>query len=217
MSGPKPLSDTLALIQAGIEARRRKRIEAAARPGETFEQTDERLRAEDAAREQEEAQAKAKARAVALAASAERERKEAAAKAALSSVRKPPSGDAQMDFLVPGLYELGGRDNRSLMDVAVYRLSKTNKRAGEIIRYELPDGYIEVKAGPDGMASIWDYDIVVMMTSHLNEAANRWREGKADNPGRTFKPHASDILKFARRGDGSRQVEELEAALDRLK
>ena len=62
MSGPKPLSDTLALIQAGIEARRRKRIEAAARPGETFEQTDERLRAEDAAREQEEAQAKAKAR-----------------------------------------------------------------------------------------------------------------------------------------------------------
>ena len=42
MSGPKPLSDTLALIQAGIEARRRKRIEAEARPGETFEQTDER-------------------------------------------------------------------------------------------------------------------------------------------------------------------------------
>lgn len=212
MSGPKPLGDTLALIQAGIEARRRKRIEAAARPGETFEQTDERLRAEDAAREQEEA------RAAAIAASAERERKEAAAaKAPPSSVRKPPVGDAQMDFLVPGLYELGGRDNRSLMDVAVYRLSKTNKRAGEIIRYELPDGYIEVKAGPDGMASVWDYDIVVMMTSHLTEATNRYREGRGDKPGRKFKPHVSDILKFARRGDGSRQVEELEGALDRLK
>ena len=38
MSGPKSLGDTLALIQAGIEARRRKRIDAAARPGETFEQ-----------------------------------------------------------------------------------------------------------------------------------------------------------------------------------
>ena len=220
-SGPKQIGDalgqSLARLQVNIEARHRKRVEAEARPGETFEQAETRLRAEDAAREQEEAQAQAKARAAALAASAERERKEAAAKAALSSVRKPPSGDAQMDFLVPGLYELGGRDNRSLMDVAVYRLSKTNKRAGEIIRYELPDGYIEVKAGPDGMASIWDYDIVVMMTSHLNEAANRWREGKADKPGRTFKPHASEILKFARRGDGSRQVEELEAALDRLK
>ena len=218
MSGPKPLSDTLALIQAGIEARRRKRIEAAARPGETFEQTDERLRAEDAAREQEEAQAKAKARAAALAASAERERKEAAAaKAPPSSVRKPPSGDEQADFFVPSLYDVGGRDNRSIMDVAVFRLSKRDKRAGEMIRYELPDGFVEVTAGPYGMASVWDYDIVLMMVSHLTEAMNRYREGRGDKPGRTFKPHVSDILKFARRGDGSRQVEELEAALDRLK
>lgn len=218
MSGPKPLGDTLALIQAGIEARRRKRIEAAARPGETFEQTDERLRAEDAAREQEEAQAKAKARAAAIAASAERERKEAAAaKAPPSSVRKPPSGDEQADFFVPSLYEVGGRDNRSIMDVAVFRLSKTDKRAGEVIRYELPDGYVEVKAGPDGMASVWDYDIVLMMVSHLTEAMNRYRDGKADKPGKTFRPHVSDILKFARRGDGSRQVEEVERALDRLK
>ena len=217
MSGPKPLSDTLALIQAGIEARRRKRIEAAAHPGETFEQTETRLRAEDAARDQEEAQAKAKARAAALAASAERERKETAAKAAPSSVRKPPSGDEQADFFVPSLYDVGGRDNRSIMDVAVFRLSKRDKRAGEMIRYKLPDGFVEVTAGPYGMASVWDYDIVLMMVSHLTEAMNRYREGKGDKPGRTFKPHVSDILKFARRGDGSRQVEEVEAALDRLK
>ena len=26
---------------------------------------------------------------------------------------------------------------------------------------------VEVKAGADGMASIWDYDIVLMMISHL--------------------------------------------------
>lgn len=217
-NGPKPLGESLARIQAGIEARHRKRVEAAARPGETFEQAEIRLRAEDAAREQEEAQAQAKARASALAANAERERQEAtAAKAAPSSVRKPPSGDEQADFFVPSLYDVGGRDNRSIMDVAVFRLSKSDKRAGEVIRYELPDGYVEVKAGPDGMASVWDYDIVLMMVSHLNEAANRWREGKADKPGRTFKPHVSDILKFARRGDGSRQVEEVERALDRLK
>ena len=218
-NGPKLLGESLARLQAGIEARHRKRVEAAARPGETFEQAETRLRAEDAAREQEEAQAKAKARAAALAASAERERKEAAAaaKAPPSSVRKPPSGDEQADFFVPSLYDVGGRDNRSIMDVAVFRLSKSDKRAGEVIRYELPDGYVEVKAGPDGMASVWDYDIVLMMVSHLNEAANRWREGKADKPGRTFKPHVSDILKFARRGDGSRQVEEVERALDRLK
>ena len=222
-SGPKQIGDalgqSLARLQVNIEARHRKRVEAEARPGETFEQAETRLRAEDAAREQEEAQAQAKARAKALAASAERERKEAAAaaKAPPSSVRKPPSGDEQADFFVPSLYDVGGRDNRSIMDVAVFRLSKTDKRAGEVIRYELPDGYVEVKAGPDGMASVWDYDIVLMMVSHLTEAMNRYRDGKADKPGKTFRPHVSDILKFARRGDGSRQVEEVERALDRLK
>ncbi|MFZ2391179.1 replication initiator protein A [Rhodoferax sp.] len=218
MSGPKSLGDTLALIQAGIAARRRKRIEAAARPGETYEQTDARLSAEDAAREQEEAQAKAKAQAAAIAASAERDRKQAeAVNKPAPSVRKPPSGDEQADFFVPSLYDLGGRDVRHVMDVAPYRLSKRDKRAGEVIHYDLPDGYVEVKAGSDGMASVWDYDIVLMMVSHLNEAMNRYRDGKGDKPGRTFKPHVSDILKFTRRGDGTRQVKEVESALDRLK
>lgn len=136
---------------------------------------------------------------------------------AFSLVRNAPKGDDQADFFVPGLFDVGGRDNRSIMDVAPFRLSKRDKRAGEIIRHELPDGYVEVKAGPDGMASVWDYDIVLMMISHLTEAMNRWRDGKGEKPSRTFTPHVSDILKFARRGDGSRQVEELEAALDRLK
>ena len=218
MIGPKRLNDTLAQIEAGIEARRRKRIEAAARPGETFEQTEERLRAEDAAREQEEAQAKAKARAAVLATSGEPKPEETPAKKAEpSSVRKPPFGDEQADFFVPSLYDVGGRDNRTVMDVAVFRLSKSNKRAGEMIRYELPDGFVEVTAGHYGMASVWDYDIVLMMASHLTEAMNRYRDGKGEKPGRTFKPHVSDILKFARRGDGSRQVEEVEKALDRLK
>ena len=50
-NGPKPLGESLARIKAGIEARHRKRVEAATRPGETFEQAETRLRAEDAERE----------------------------------------------------------------------------------------------------------------------------------------------------------------------
>jgi plasmid replication initiation protein len=132
------------------------------------------------------------------------------------SMRKPPKGDEQPDFFVHGLYDVDGRDGRGVMDVALFRLSKKEKRAGELMRHELPDGYVEVKAGPDGMASVWDYDIVLMMVSHLTEAMNRHRDGKGDMPGRTFRPHVSDILKFTRRGDGSRQAQEVEAALDRL-
>jgi len=134
-----------------------------------------------------------------------------------SSLRTPPEGDAQPDFFVPALYDVGTKDSRSIMDVAVFRLSKKEKRAGEVIRYELPDGYVEVKAGPDGMASIWDYDIVLMLVSHLAEAMNRYRERRGEKPSRIFRPHVSEILKFCRKGDGGRQADEVEDALDRLK
>lgn len=89
-------------------------------------------------------------------------------------------------IFVPSLYDVGGRDNRSVMDVAVFRLSKKDKRAGELIRYDLPDGYVEVSSGAHGMASVWDYDIVLMMVSHLTEAMNRYREGKEASRGECF-------------------------------
>jgi len=215
--GPRAIGDTLGdsltRLKATIDAKHRKRVEAAARPGETFAQAERRVRAEDAAREQEEAEAKA-----AAIASIKRNAREDTAKAAPSpSMRRPPEGDAQADFFVPVLYDVATKDSRSIMDVAVFRLSKKDKRAGETIRYELTDGYVEVKAGPDGMASVWDYDIVLMAISHLTYAMNRYREGRGDKPSRVFRPHVAEILKFCRRSDGGRQYEEIEAALDRLK
>ena len=132
------------------------------------------------------------------------------------SLRRPPLGDEQPDFFVPTLYDVGTKDSRNIMDVAVFRLSKKDKRAGEVIRYELPDGYVQVSSGATGMASVWDYDIVLMAVSHLTEAMNRYREGKGDKPVRTFRPHVADILKFCRRSDGGRQKDELVDALIRL-
>lgn len=133
-----------------------------------------------------------------------------------SAIRATPKDDAQHDFFVPSLYDVSGRDSRSLMDVAVFRLSKRAKRAGEIIRHELPDGYVEVSAGAYGMASIWDYDIVLMMVSQLTESMNRYRDGKGEKPGRIFQPHVADILKFCRKNNGARQYQEIHSALDRL-
>ena len=206
--GPQQIGDllggslgaSLEKLKAGIDDKQQKRIEAAARPGESKEQVAARLRDEDAR--------------------ADRERNASSSVKSpppSSSIRKPPEGDAQPDFFVPSLYDVGTKDSRSIMDVAVFRLSKKDKRAGGVIRYELSDGYVEVKAGPDGMASVWDYDLVLMMVSHLTEAMNRYREGRGEKPGRTYRPHVSDILKFCRRGDGGRQADEVEGALDRLK
>lgn len=133
-----------------------------------------------------------------------------------SNLRKRPAGDSQADFLAPALYDVSAKDNRSVMDVAVYRLSKRDKRANAVIRYDLPDGYVEVSSGAYGMASVWDYDIVLMAISHMTEAMNRYREGKGEKPPETFRPHVADILKFCRREDGGAQKDAVLGALQRL-
>ena len=178
-----------------IRAKRRQLVEAQAQPGETFEQAEQRfLHAGDG---------------LAMASGD-------ADSSASNTLRKPPGGDAQADFFVPLLYDVSTKDSRSIMDVAVFRLSKKDKRANETIRYERADGYVEVISGEAGMASVWDYDIVLMAISHLNDAMNLHRQGRGEKPSRIFKPHVSEILKFCRRSDGGRQYEEIEGALKRL-
>ncbi len=140
----------------------------------------------------------------------------ASRKVPASSVRQPPKAESQPDFFAPALYDVGTKDSRSIMDVAVFRLSKKDKRPGDIIRYDMPDGFVQVSAGPAGMASVWDYDIVLMAVSHLTASVDRWRTGKGDKPSRVFRPNVADILKFCRRGDGGKQHDDLVAALTRL-
>ncbi|MFM1187922.1 replication initiator protein A [Yersinia enterocolitica] len=197
MSGRKPsgpvqigaaLGDDLVEKLKAAQAAQRQRIEAEARPGESWQAAADRIRKES--------------------------RQPPAAGA--PSIRKPPKGDEQPDFFVPMLYDVGTRDSRSIMDVAVFRLSKRDRRAGEVIRYELPDGHVEVSAGPAGMASVWDYDLVLMAVSHLTESMNRYREGKGDKPGRVFRPHVADVLKFCRRADGGKQKDDLVETCIRL-
>jgi plasmid replication initiation protein len=137
-------------------------------------------------------------------------------KIANSSVRKPPKDDGQPDFFVPSLYDVATKDSRDIMDVAVFRLSKKDKRVNETIRYERPGGYVEVVSGEAGMASVWDYDIVLMAISHLTDAMNLYKQGRSEKPSRFFRPNVSEILKFCRRSDGGRQYEEIEGALKRL-
>jgi plasmid replication initiation protein len=132
------------------------------------------------------------------------------------TLRSAPPDDAQSDFFVPRLYDVNGKDSRSIMDVAVFRLSKKDHRPGAKMRIELPDGYVEVTSGPEGMASVWDYDIVLMAISHLTEAMNRFRAGQGEKPGRIFRPSLVEMTKFCRRGIGGNQYQSIEAALDRL-
>lgn len=198
-SGAKPAASLASATQTRMEeirAARRKAVEAQARPGETFEQAEQRfLHGND--------------RPAGTPSNGQKT-------AASGTLRKPPEGDAQSDFFVPLLYDVATKDSRSIMDVAVFRLSKKDKRANETIRYKRSDGYVEVVSGEAGMASVWDYDIVLMAISHLTDAMNLYRQGRGEKPSRIFRPHVSEILKFCRRSDGGRQYEEIEGALKRL-
>jgi len=134
-----------------------------------------------------------------------------------SSLRPAPANDDQPDFFVPSLYDIPVKDGVDLMDVAVFRLSKRQQRKGDVLRYHLHGAEVEVTAGGYGMASVWDYDIVLMCISYLADTVNRHRAGKGELPPRTFRPHVKDVLKFCRLSDGGKQYEAVERALDRLK
>ncbi|MCA3182505.1 MAG: replication initiator protein A [Methylobacterium sp.] len=131
--------------------------------------------------------------------------------------RSAPANDNQPDFFVPSVYDVPVKDGIGLMDVAVFRLSKSQKRAGEILRHQYGDAIIEVRSGPDGLATIYDYDIVLMMISHLAEEAKFHRQGRGPLPAKVFRPHASEIFKFIRVEHGGASYHYLEQALDRLK
>ena len=135
----------------------------------------------------------------------------------VSTRRSAPANDNQPDFFVPSIYDVPVKDGIGLMDVAVFRLSKSQKRAGEILRHQYGDAIIEVRSGPDGLATIYDYDIVLMMISHLAEEAKFHRQGRGPLPAKVFRPHASEVFKFIRVEHGGASYHYLEQALDRLK
>jgi plasmid replication initiation protein len=135
-------------------------------------------------------------------------------------VRDPPIDDAQLTFFVPRVHDAPIKDDFNLMDIAPFALSKT---AGEgVIRYELKDSIITVEGGAQvGLATAYDYDIVINMISYLAEATRQYsideEKGRRPTlPPRVYRPAAAEILKFCRRELGGKQYEDLERALDRL-
>jgi plasmid replication initiation protein len=123
-------------------------------------------------------------------------------------------------FFVPTVQDAPIKDDFNLMDIAPFALSKSG--GAGVIRYELKDSIITIEGGAEvGLATAYDYDIVINMISHLAEATRRYRvdEAKGLNPSippQVYRPAAAEILKFCRRELGGKQYEDLERALARL-
>jgi plasmid replication initiation protein len=119
----------------------------------------------------------------------------------------------EFDLFIPKLNELPLKDQREVMERPFFSLSKRKRL--KPIEYTSPDGdvWVRVSGNPEfGIATIWDADILIWATSHLNQMRER---GVNDLP-RTIRASAYDLLRAIRRDTGGKGYKELHAALQRL-
>lgn len=120
------------------------------------------------------------------------------------------SGNRQLDLFVALIGDVPFRDEREAMSAPLVSLSK-NKRTK--IEWEGPSGQKVMVTAPEetGIATIWDYDVLLWAISQINEAVNN---GQEVTPKIEFQPY--NLLKAVGRNTGGQGYAELKAALQRL-
>jgi len=117
---------------------------------------------------------------------------------------------AQLDMFTVTALDPPWRDNRDTMEFPFLSLQKGRTAA---IEYHSDRVSLEVQAPAKyGLASIWDWDIVIFAASHLNDAIEA---GNTPSPRVRFVPH--DCLKQLGRGTGGKDYRELVQSIRRLR
>ena len=102
------------------------------------------------------------------------------------------------------------RDNRDVME---YPFLSLQKKRTKPIEFKNSKVSIEVHAPPKfGIATIWDWDLIIFAASHLNEAIE---QGGATSSKIRFAPH--DALRQMQRATGGRDYRELAQSIRRLR
>ena len=116
----------------------------------------------------------------------------------------------QLDLFVALAGDIPFRDEREAMTAPLVSLSK-NKR--NLIEWQGPSGQNVTVTAPEkyGVATIWDYDLILWSISQINEAIN----SNLDTSPRIFF-HPYDMLKATGRNTGGKGYTELKAAMRRL-
>jgi plasmid replication initiation protein len=117
---------------------------------------------------------------------------------------------AQLDLFVIHAVDPPLRDNRDVMEYPFLSLQK--KRIEPIV---FRDGRVTLEVHAPikfGLASIWDWDLIIFAASHLNDAIEA---GNKPSPIVQFVPH--DCLKQIGRGTGGKDYRELAQAIRRLR
>lgn len=115
----------------------------------------------------------------------------------------------QLTLFTSGNLDAAIKNERALMELPFFSLVKAKCMVP--IVYEDGDQRIEIKPGADGLATIWDQDVIIYISSIINAKVDR---GEKVTPRVRFKAH--DMLKYCERSTSSRGYELLWKALDRL-
>ncbi|MFA5957747.1 replication initiator protein A [Hyphomicrobium sp.] len=126
-----------------------------------------------------------------------------------------PVGDF---FVLDNLFDVSLKSDVSLLrsDVAslehpIFKLSSRKGDKEKLERYEHGDYYIELRAGPEGFATIFDKDIWYYAISNLIR-----RQNNMEAIGQTIRIMVHDLMKFTNRDPSGDGYDRLEAAVDRL-
>ena len=136
--------------------------------------------------------------------------------------RKDHSSSNQTDLFHTSMMDIPHKDEYGLMDINPFGLGK-KPRFSPII-YDLPDAKITVTgSGEYGIATIYDYDIVIYMISHLtrqmNDIKHKIMEGEQNPrlPQRLMHVNVSDLFRQLKIIGGGKQLALLKSKLQRLK
>lgn len=116
----------------------------------------------------------------------------------------------------PTIFVKDPRDIRDIMELMEVPFVSLSKNRTEPIIYESRNGKSKVRISchpPYQMASIYDWDIIIFVSSKLQETIN----SASDIPPRTLVVSRNELIKAIYRHAGKTTDNEIEAALNRLK
>jgi plasmid replication initiation protein len=123
-----------------------------------------------------------------------------------------PEDEVQLDLFHEQMSgDLSPRDDRALLEFPFFSLQKKPRLEPMIFSDDRRGITIRVEAGPKGIATIWDKDVLLYCESVLNRLIDERRP-----VGRQLRICAHDVLKFSRRQSGKAAYDGLREALERL-
>jgi Plasmid replication initiator protein len=121
-----------------------------------------------------------------------------------------PDRHPNRDFFIADILDWALKNDRPTMEHPMFGLSKNPDH--RIRHYEHNGRKITIKPGADGLATIWDKDVLIYAVSQLIEGMNRGRPDIS----RTVRLTAYDLLVSTNRHTGGGDYDQLARAFERL-